>query len=274
MYSLSDIFHVPHRLPPPPSFPPPPPSFPTNSPLQVKHAYEPQNSDELPLRVGHRLRVTQAPEGGWWHATDLGSRASGWFPASHVVIVQPEPAAAKLQSAAPKVTVAAAATATTPASAKLPPPIHTVAGVEAVSASSRNANERPPSQAQPAKSPTLLVPMADGRSERRSAITNAIVTYNFEARNEVCGLELVFHFRKISFNTNPHHLFPRTSYPSVSASSCTCASSRRAAGGTVACWIRARSWRAGFQPTTSASRRRRSGVRPRHRRQHRPKPAR
>ena len=59
------------------------------------HSYAPQNTDELRLNVGDRVRVSKVAEGGWWrgvllvgdengcNSSDEGSEV-GWFPSTYV----------------------------------------------------------------------------------------------------------------------------------------------------------------------------------------------
>ncbi|GFQ83967.1 rho guanine nucleotide exchange factor 7 [Trichonephila clavata] len=57
----------------------------TDSPVHLVKAlfnYKATNNDELCLKKGDVITVTQAIEGGWWEGTLNG--VTGWFPSNYV----------------------------------------------------------------------------------------------------------------------------------------------------------------------------------------------
>jgi hypothetical protein len=53
----------------------------------VQHRYEAQHEDELSLETGDTFRVLKTPGGGWWEGVHPRSGQVGWFPSTHVALV-------------------------------------------------------------------------------------------------------------------------------------------------------------------------------------------
>lgn len=84
------------RVPPPPPPPPPmaaPAAVPEKPQVRVKYDFDAPAANQLTIKAGEVLELTQKENNGWWLCKNTQTGAQGWTPAAYVEEIEPARAA-------------------------------------------------------------------------------------------------------------------------------------------------------------------------------------